>query len=56
VSPIPTTAKRTVSLGPSVRVDPSVRIMIPGIPSAKPAVVELLRKFLRVIGFICPYS
>jgi hypothetical protein len=39
-------------LGPRDGEDPLARIEIPGIPSANAAVVELFRKFLRVVGFI----
>jgi hypothetical protein len=52
VDPIPTTARRTVSLGPGDRDDRSAPIKLGGIPSASPPAIELVKKSLRVIGFM----
>src|SRR5262249_35155977 len=50
VEPSPITATFTVSLGPTGRAPAPSNSR--GIPSARPAVIESLRKFRRGIGFI----
>jgi len=52
VAPRPIIARRTTSLGPAALAGPSAEITNRGNPSARPAVIELFRKSLRVVFFM----